>query len=86
MMEDSVPNVADAAPYVSAPNDVPAESDLQENESPEVSTSRDSALYGGQDEIISELEVDSNRSDNDSSLGSDITSLYRYQYVHVHEK
>lgn len=74
MMEDYAWNVTNAAHYVSAPNDAPAESDLQENESPDVSTSRDSALYGGQDEIISELEVDSNRSDNDSSLGSDITS------------
>lgn len=89
-MEDYAWNVTNAAHYVSAPNDAPAESDLQENESPDVSTSRDSALYGGQDEIISELEVDSNRSDNDSSLGSDITSMstsmrsedYEFRYHH----
>lgn len=61
---------------VSPPHDAAAdESTLLDDETHEASrSSRDSALFDGQDEIIRQLEVDSNRSDNDSSLGSDITS------------
>lgn len=33
-----------------------------------------SGLFSHQTEVISQLEIDSNRSDNDSSLGSEISS------------
>ncbi|KAK6084539.1 methyltransferase domain-containing protein [Seiridium cupressi] len=39
------------------------------------SAAQESGLFASQNEIISQLEIDSNRSDNDSSLGSDITSM-----------
>lgn len=46
----------------------------QHNTEEQHSAPAESGLFAQQTEIISQLEVDSNRSDNDSSLGSEITS------------
>lgn len=45
-----------------------------EHQPTDTETAPASNSFAGQNEIISQLEVDSNRSDNDSSLGSEITS------------
>ncbi|KAI1631936.1 methyltransferase domain-containing protein [Biscogniauxia mediterranea] len=57
-----------------------AEDEEEEDEAPQARQVEPSALPSASEEppqqaIINELEVDSNRSDNDSSLGSDISSL-----------
>jgi hypothetical protein len=42
-----------------------------------------SGLFAHQNDIISQLEVDSNRSDNDSSLGSEVTSYVARSSRHL---
>ncbi|ETS78959.1 hypothetical protein PFICI_08812 [Pestalotiopsis fici W106-1] len=74
MAGDHGSDTVDTAHHVSPPHDATTESASLDDDNHEPDRSRDSALFGGQDEIISQLEVDSNRSDNDSSLGSEITS------------
>jgi hypothetical protein len=48
--------------------------EIAPDESIDHSTAQRSDTFATRNEIISQLEVDSNRSDNDSSLGSEITS------------
>lgn len=52
----------------------PATEHNPQHHTAEGASGQSSGLPTAQNEIISQLEVDVNRSDNDSSLGSEITS------------